>query len=236
MSLFLNPIDNVTSLNDTPKIRFTKGQLDGMIPPDYKFNQDFTIEEINDIINYRPSVPFNSYLYYRNLTDLQLLQLEPLFNQLKYNVDPYDIFFYYTRGYMPLDPNIEQQINKCKKYQLAPEPIQDLINKLYQVESIKDYADSAEHPLENVIYAFSENFQDTDMVETISNRYGFGNDSDAVEFYSLLNQYIEKYSDRMDNPMYPGVDLETILSFSLIEYEKHGYRFGRYENRLSITI
>ena len=200
---------------------------------------NFTLSEIQDIKDYKPLLRWPTYLKYRNLSDDQLLALEPIIAELLPDITPYDIFFYKTRGFLPHYPRLPEIISRQKRYLSFPEPIQTLVDKLY---GKKRFAFEEPHPLEKVILALADTFYPSDAIKIIGNRYGFGIDTknpmDAVVMlYEKLDSYIEKRGNRLDTVGF-DIDLETLLDFSREDYLKYvGSRnVPGYENRVYGTI
>jgi hypothetical protein len=97
---------------------------------DFGFGR-LSVEELEDIVEDPPIVDYKTYMRYRGYNLGKLLSLQPALSIILPKITQDEVFFYFTRGYIPNQTNIREKINDYYKYEGLEEINKTLIDQMY---------------------------------------------------------------------------------------------------------
>ena len=199
--------------------------------PRSSFNVSISSEEYEEMVKYRPVVSFEEWVKYRNMSEKELFELFPIVKILEPNITVYEVFFYATRLWLPTFPQIGKTIKRWEQYSASSIEIKELYDKLYapnekdSIKRQKTYTLAPPHPLEFVILSFEKGIGVSQLLNSTSQRYGFGElDVDAIsDFYFRLDDYITETKASLDTiiPTFKKFSLIDLLHLNQKEYSNY---------------
>lgn len=201
------------------------------IPNDYKYDESLTWIEIEDLMTYRPSVSYENWQKYRQMTDEELDREFPMLKLLVHDCQADDIRFYATRFWLHKCGDIDELVQRWKSYEDIGINARNILAKLYPMinNSLQlsfTLALTNPSPFEQLILSLDLAENSSDLVRSLSSRYGFGQlavPDPTVELYYRLHIYISSLpvSNIAYHPSYRYVPLLTLLNFNKSEYDDY---------------
>lgn len=132
----------------------------------------FPSTELQAIASHPPSINYNAYIRYRNMS---FERLKELFPELPYIIGPSlteeDLFYYATRGWMPQYDSLNYKIDRYNRYKNLSKVGQSLLDIIYGDQ--KGYVNKTKmHPLEKSIISYDQHMDNDSAVRSIGERIG----------------------------------------------------------------
>ena len=226
---------------------FEMWRRENLIPRDYKYTDDLTWTDIEDLVTDRPSVSYDEWIRIRTMP---VDELEREFLALKYlvldcTVD--DMKFYATRFWLPKCGDIDELVARWQSYDDIGINARNLLAKWYPptIGTLEDdpyvwrksFTLAYPHPLEPLILALDDVDGVKTAVQALSYRYGFG-DLDPYDSTVDLYDRIEQYIDVMPNhelayhPAYRYVSFQELINYNEREYMGYVKQYLSSSNKL----
>ena len=148
----------------------------------YLFSQRvgrFDSIELERIASHPPTIPYNEYIKYREMSLDQLKKEFPEVSQVIYNPTEEDLFYWATRGYIP-EYNQDNKVKHQKQYNDLSDLGKNLMDRL-----------PAGHSLERSVVAFDEHLDNYPALLSIADEVGFNGDNTVEGIYLNFLEHLK---------------------------------------------